>query len=170
LRARHASPPETEVPVPLPSHGVRRTAVVPWGEGEAGVPPQKIRKGPLSAQLGIDENIVGGTQRKDVELNSENSSALGETGAQDQGRESPVTRSLGSEAATPAPAADAASGEGSAAAGARDEGQAKAEIAQRAEPSVKAEKNFFAGKIGRDRETGDSPVVSFDGAAADPLR
>ena len=105
-------------------------------------------------------------------MNSENSSALGETGAQDQGRGSPVTRSLGSEAATPTPAADAASGEGSAAAGARDEGQAKAEIAQRAEPSVKAEKNFFAGKIGRDRETGDSPVAvaPFDRAAIDPLR
>ncbi len=105
-------------------------------------------------------------------MNSENASALGETGAQDQDRESSVTRSLGSEAATPAPAADAASGEGSAAAGARDEGQAKVEIAQRAKPSVKAEKNFFAGKIGRDRETGDLPVTvaPFDGAATDPLR
>ena len=63
---------------------------------------------------------------------------------------------------------DAASGE----AGARDEGEAKAANAQRAEPSVKAERNFFAGKIGRDHEIGDSPVAaaSFDGAATDPLR
>jgi tetrahydromethanopterin S-methyltransferase subunit G len=103
-------------------------------------------------------------------LNSENSSGPGETGAQSQGSESSVARPLGSEAATPAPAADAASGEGSAANGARDEGEAKAAIAQRAE-FIKAERNFFAGKIGRNHEIGDSPVAvaSFDGAAADPL-
>ena len=79
---------------------------------------------------------------------------------------------MGSEAAAPAPAADAASGGGSPATGARDEGQSKAEIAQRAEPSIKAERNFFAGKIGRNHEIGDSPVAvaSFDGAAVDPLR
>ncbi len=79
---------------------------------------------------------------------------------------------MGSEAAAPAPAADAASGGGSPATGARDEGQLKAEIAQRAEPSIKAERNFFAGKIGRNHEIGDSPVAvaSFDGAAVDPLR
>ena len=85
---------------------------------------------------------------------------------------SSVARPLVSEATTPAPAADAASGEGSAATGARDEGEAKAAIAQRAEPSIKAERNFFAGKIGRNHEIGDSPVAvaSFDGAAVDPLR
>ena len=105
-------------------------------------------------------------------MNSENSSGPGETGAQSQGSESSVARPLVSEAATPAPAADAASGEGSAATGARDEGEAKAAIAQRAEPSIKAERNFFAGKIGRNHEIGDSPVAvaSFDGAAVDPLR
>jgi hypothetical protein len=83
-----------------------------------------------------------------------------------------VARSLGSEAATSAPAADAVSGEGSAATGAQDEGEAKAAMAQRAEPSIKAERNFFAGKIGRNHETGDSSVAvaSFDGAAVDPLR
>ena len=104
-------------------------------------------------------------------MNSENSSGPGETGAQGQGSESSVARSLVSEAATPAPAPDAASGEGSAATGARDEGEAKAAIAQRAEPSIKAERNFFAGKIGRNHEIGDSPVgvASFDGAAVDPL-
>jgi hypothetical protein len=103
-------------------------------------------------------------------LNSENSSAPGETGRQSQ--ESSVARPLGPEAATPAPAADAVSGEGSPATGARNEGQVRAVISQLYEPSVKAEKNFFAGKIGRDRETGDSTVAvaSFDGAPVDPLR
>ena len=69
-------------------------------------------------------------------------------------------------------AADAASGEGSLATGARDEGQAKAVIAQLAEPSVEAEKNSPAGKTGRDHEVGDSSVAvaSFDGAAVDPLK
>ena len=108
----------------------------------------------------------------DAELNSENSSAPGETGGQSQVCESSVARPLGSEAATPAAAADAASGEGSLATGARDEGQAKAVIAQLAEPSVEAEKNSPAGKTGRDHEVGDSSVAvaSFDGAAVDPLR
>ena len=78
---------------------------------------------------------------------------------------------MGSEAAIPAPAVDAASGEGSLATGARDEGQAKAVIAQPAEPSVEAEKNSPAGKSGRDHEVGDSSVaVEFDGVAGDPLR
>ena len=104
-------------------------------------------------------------------MNSENSSAPGETGAQSQGCESSVARPMGSEAAIPAPAADAASGEGSPATGARDEGQAKAVIAQPAEPSVEAEKNSPAGKTGRDHEVGDPSVaVEFDGAAVDPLR
>ena len=103
-------------------------------------------------------------------MNSENSSAPGETGGQSQVCESSVARPLGSEAATPA--ADAASGEGSLATGARDEGQAKAVIAQVAEPSIEAEKNSPAGKTGRDREVGGSSVAvaSFDGAAVDPLR
>jgi hypothetical protein len=132
----------------------------------------KNPQGAVKAQLGIDETSSDTLNEKDAGLNSENSSAPGETGGQSQVCESSVARPLGSEAATPAPAADAASGEGSPAAGARDEGQAKAEIAQRAEPSVKAEKNFFAGKIGRNPEIGGSPVAgaSFDGAAVDPLR
>jgi hypothetical protein len=68
-------------------------------------------------------------------------------------------------------AVDAASGEGSLATGARYEGQAKAVIAQPAEPSVEAEKNSPAGKSGRDHAVGDSSVaVEFDGAAIDPLR
>ena len=67
--------------------------------------------------------------------------------------------------------ADAASGEGSLATGARDEGQAKAVIAQLLEPSVEAEKNSPAGKTGRDHEVGDSSAaVEFNGAAVDPLR
>jgi hypothetical protein len=105
-------------------------------------------------------------------LNSENSSAPGETCGQSPVCETSVARPLGSEAATPAPAADAASGEGSLAAGARDEGQAKAVIAQLAEPSFEAEKNSRAGKTGRDHEVGDSSVAvaSFEGAAVDPLR
>ncbi len=105
-------------------------------------------------------------------MKSENSPAPGETGGRSQVCESSVARPLGSEAATPAAAADAASGEGSLATGARDEGQAKAVIAQFAEPSVEAEKNSAAGKTGRDHEVGDASVAvaSFDGAAVDPLR
>ena len=104
-------------------------------------------------------------------MNSENSSAAGETGGQSQFGESSVARPLGSEAATPAAAADAASGEGSLATGARDEGQAKAVIAQLVEPSVGAEKNSSAGETGRDNQVGDSSVAiaSFDAAAVDPL-
>ena len=127
---------------------------------------------PLSAQLGIDETSSDALNEVDAELNSENPSAPGETGGRSQVCESSVARPLGSEAATPAAAADAASGEGSLATGARDEGQAKAVIAQPAEPSVEAEKNSPAGKTGRDHEVGDSSVAvaSFDGAAVDPLR
>ena len=108
----------------------------------------------------------------DAELNSENSSPPQETGGQSQVRETSVARPMGSEAATLEPAADAASGEGSLATGARDEGQAKAVLAQVPEPSVEAEKNSPAGKTGRDHEVGDSSVAvaSFDGAAVDPLR
>ncbi len=104
-------------------------------------------------------------------MNSENSSAPGETAGQSQGCESSVARPMGSEAAIPAPAADAASAEGSPAIGSRDEGQAKAVIAQPAEPSVEAEKSSPAGKTGRDHEIGDSSVaVEVDAAAVDPLR
>ena len=108
----------------------------------------------------------------DDELNSENSSPPGETCGQSPVCETSVARPLRSEAATPAPAADAASGEGSLATGAQDEGQAKAAIAQLAEPSVEAEKNSRARKTGRDDEVGDSSVAvaSFEGAAVDPLR
>jgi hypothetical protein len=79
---------------------------------------------------------------------------------------------MGSEATTPVAAADAASGEGSLATGALDEGQAKAVIAQVPEPSVEAEKNSPVGKTGRDHEVGDSSVAvaSFEGAAVDPFR
>ena len=107
----------------------------------------------------------------DAEVDSENSSAPGETGGQSQVCESSVARPLGSEAATPAAAGDAASGEGSLATGARDEGQAKAVIAQLAEPSVEAEKNSRAGKTGRGHEVGNSSVAvaSFEGAAVDTL-
>ena len=105
-------------------------------------------------------------------MNSENSSAPGETGGQSQVCESSVAKPLGSEAATPAAPADAASGEGSLAAGARDEGQAKAVIGQFAEPSVEPVKNSPAEKTGGDHEVGDSSVAvaPFEGAAVDPLR
>jgi hypothetical protein len=122
-------------------------------------------------QLGINETSSDALNETDTDLNSENSSAPGETGGQSQGCESSVARPIGSEAATPAPAVDAASGEGSPAIGSRDEGQAKAVITQPAEPSVEAEKNSPAGKTGRDHEAGDPSVaVEFDGAAVDPLR
>ena len=104
-------------------------------------------------------------------MNSENSSAPRETGGRSQVCELSVARPLGSEAATSAAAADAALRECSLATGARDEGQAKAVIAQLAEPSVEAEKNSPAGKTGRDHEVGDLSVAAeFDGAAVDPLR
>jgi hypothetical protein len=140
--------------------------------GEDRAPPQKILKGPLSAHLGIDERSSDALNETDTDLNSENSSAPRETGAQGQGYESLVARPMGSEAAVPAPAADAASGEGTPTTGARDEGEAKAVIAQPGEPSVEAEKNSPAGTTGRGHEVGDSAVAvaSFDGAAVDPLR
>ena len=124
--------------------------------GEARVPPQKILKARLSAQVGIDETSSDALNEKDAELNSENSSALGETGGQSQVCELSAAKPLGSKAATPAAAADAASGEGSLAAGSRDEGQAKAVIAQLAGPSVEPVKNSPAGKTGGDHEVGDS--------------
>jgi hypothetical protein len=104
-------------------------------------------------------------------LNSENFSAAGETGGQSQVCGSSVARPLGSEAATPAAAANAASGEGSLATGARDEGQAKAVIAQLVEPSVRAEGTSSSGVTGRDNRLGSSSVAiaSFDRAAVDPL-
>ena len=91
--------------------------------------------------------------KMDEKLNSENSSAAGETGGQSQVGETSVARPLGSEAAISAAAAHAASGEGSLATGARDEGQAKAVIAQLVEPSVEAEKNSSAGETGRDNRS-----------------
>ena len=104
-------------------------------------------------------------------LNSENSSAPGETGGQSQVCESSIARPIGSEAAIPAPAVDTVSGEGSPAIGSRDEGQAKTVIAQPAVPAAEAEKNSPAGKSGRAREIGGSVAVApFDAAAVDPLR
>src|ERR1700691_4920716 len=50
--------------------------------GEERAPPQKILKAPLRAQLGIDETSSDALNEKDAELNSENSSAPGETGRQ----------------------------------------------------------------------------------------
>ena len=139
--------------------------------GEERAPPQKILKAPLSAHLGINETSSDALNETDTDLNSENSPAPRETGAQSQGCESSVARPMGSEAAAPAPAADAASREGSPATGARDEGQAKAVIAQPGEPSLEAAKNPPAGKVGRNHEIGGSvAVASFDAAAIDPLR
>ena len=84
---------------------------------------------------------------------------------------------MGPEAATPAFVADATPGEGSRAAAAPDEGQAKAVIAPLVQPSVEAHKNASAaGETGRDNhaggsQAGGSPVAiaPFEGAAADPL-
>ncbi len=100
----------------------------------------------------------------DAELNSENSFAAGETGEQSQVRESSVARPLGSETATPAATA---SGEGSLAASARDEGQAKAVIAELVVPS---DKLSSAGETGRDSQVGASSVtIASSDAAANPL-
>ena len=125
-----------------------------------------VKRGPR-----INETLSDALNETDTDLNSENSPAPGETGAQSQGCELSVARPMGSEAAISAPAADAASREGSPATGARDEGQAKAVIAQPGEPSLKAAKNPPAGKVGRNHEIGGSvAVASFDAAAIDPLR
>jgi hypothetical protein len=101
----------------------------------------------------------------DAKLNPENSSAAGETGGQSQVGEPLVTTQSGPEAATPAAPADAASGEGSLATGARDEGPAKAVIAHLVEPSVEAEKKSSAGETGQDSQV----AKSSDAAAADPV-
>ena len=98
----------------------------------------------------------------DAELNSENAPAPVETGEQGQVCESSAARPLGSEAAI---GAEAAPGEGSLAAGARDEGRAKPGIAQLAQPSVEAEKSVAAGKTGT-----SAAGASFAGAAVDPLK
>ncbi len=104
----------------------------------------------------------------DAELNSENCSAAGETGGQSQVRQPSAASPLGSEAASPA---DAASGQGSLAAGAGNEGQAKAVIAQRVEPSGKAEEISLALATGRDNRVGDpsEAIASSDVGPADPL-
>jgi hypothetical protein len=109
--------------------------------------------------------------KMDEKLNSENSSAAGETGGQSQVGETSVERPLGSDAAISAAAAPAPSGEGSTAAGARDEGQAKAVIAQLVEPSVEAEKKSAAGETRRDNQVGESSVAiaSSDATTADPV-
>src|ERR1700722_15647199 len=60
----------------------------------------------------LDETSSDALNEMDAEVDSENSSAPGETGGQSQVCESSVARPLGSEAATPAAAADAAPGEG----------------------------------------------------------
>ena len=63
-------------------------------------------------------------------------------------------------------------GGASSATGARDESEAKAGIAQVADPSVKAEKNSGSGKTASDHEARNlsAAVASFKGAAVDPLR
>ena len=104
-------------------------------------------------------------------MNSENSSAPGETGRQSQVCESSVATPQGSEAAHSAGCRGRGVGSGLLRTGARDEGQAKAVIGELAVPCVEAEKNSPAGKTGRDREIGGSvAVASFDAAAVDPLR
>ena len=141
--------------------------------GEERAPPQKIlKKQPLGAHLGINETSSDALNETDTDLNSENSPAPGETGAQSQGCESSVARPMGDQRGRRLQRlqADAAFRGGSPATGARDEGQAKAVIAQPGEPSLEAAKNLPAGKVGRNHEIGGSvAVASFDAAAIDPL-
>ena len=108
--------------------------------------------------------------KMDAELNPENSSTSREIGGQSQVCESSVARP-GSEAGTPAAAVAAASEEGPLATGARDEGQAKAVMAELVEPSVGAEKTSSAGETRRDNQVGDLSVVitSSDATAVNPL-
>jgi hypothetical protein len=84
--------------------------------------------------------------------------------------ESSDTKPLGPEAATPALAAN-----GSPAAPAPDEGQAKAAIAPPVQPSVEADKNASAGETGRDIQVrgsqagGSSLAIASFAGPADPL-
>ena len=102
-------------------------------------------------------------------MNSETASAPGETGGQTQVCESSVAGPPG--AGTAAPAADAGA-KGSLATGARDEGPAKAAVAEGAEPSIEAQKNSPVGKSGANHEGGGSPVAAapLSGGTVDPLR
>ena len=99
----------------------------------------------------------------DAELNSENSSGLGETHGQSEVCKSSVARPQGSAAAA---GAEATPGEGSVASGAGDEGQAKAGIAPPAQPSFEAEESAPARKTGGS----SAAAASFAGAAVDPLK
>jgi tetrahydromethanopterin S-methyltransferase subunit G len=109
--------------------------------------------------------------KMDAELNSENSSASREIGGQSQVCESSVARPLGSEAASPEAVGAAASEDSSPATGARDEGQAKAAMAELVEPSVGAEKISLAGgESSRDNQVGASSAgIASSDAAVKPL-
>lgn len=105
----------------------------------------------------------------DAELNSENSSTSGESRGQSQVCEPSAARPLGSETATHAPAANAASGEVSPVTGVRDQDQAKAVIARQVEPCAEAEKSARVEMTGEDRGVDGSLAAPFDGAV-DPLK
>jgi hypothetical protein len=99
--------------------------------------------------------------KMDAELNSQNTSAAVEIDGQGQASEQAsesIARPAGSEAATSTAPAAVASGEGSLATGAPDEGHAKAVIVQPVEPAAVAEKISPAGDAGRDNQVGGSQV------------
>jgi hypothetical protein len=126
---------------------------------------EKILKAPLPAQLGIDETSSGAVNEMDAESNSENCSALEETGGERQVCQSSIARPLGPEAATPVAAADGASGEGSLATGTRDEGQAQAVIAQLGEPFTASRSDASKGTFAPHQH-----LASGGGARADSSR
>ena len=101
----------------------------------------------------------------DAELNSETSSAAGETGGPSHGK-SPAASAPESEAAMPA----AASTEGSPA-GAGEDDQGKAVMTQVVEPSVEKGKSSSAAETGGDHQVGDTASATAlpEAAAVDPL-
>ena len=106
--------------------------------------------------------------KMDAELNSQNSSAFGETGGQSPACDSSVAGPHGSETAADAAASPE---QDFVAAAARDEGQAKAVVAQPVQPFIEAEKAASAGETGGGNQVGAASVAiaSSDVTAANPL-
>ena len=125
--------------------------------GDAGVPPQKILKAPLSRRPELTERQRLNKHGPRVEFRIIGRKTVG-TGGGDSGRRCGCD--AGASPAAPAP----------------DEGQAKAVIAPLVAPSVEADKNASAAMTGKDDQAGGSQaggssvaIASFEGAAVDLL-
>ena len=104
--------------------------------------------------------------KTDAELNSETFSGSGDIEGQTKVSEPSIVKPPELEAA-----AEAGSGTAAPAEGARNEGQAKAAMAQQVEPSVEAEKTSSAGEADRDKraEVSSAAIASSDAAPVNPL-